>query len=288
MGTKFYRGIRDRQMKFKTIAISLAIIAVLSLFYWPTFRWLVMSWLSNPYYSHGFLVPIVSGFFIWTKRDELKRGRPSVIGAIVMAVGVSVYILSYVWGMRVLSALSLVIVLSGISLSFFGGKATRAIAFPLCFLVFMIPPPFIQEMGYFLQTVSITSSGGLLRLLGLPITTVGPEIHLKDINFTVGLPCSGINTVIALLALAAVYSYMLMGPVYKRAALFVIAFPAAILANILRITSIILVANYRSVEAATGLYHDVSSPLFFFLAFLLLILLGRILGCRLRLNALRN
>ena len=85
------------------------------------------------------------------------------------------------------------------------------------------------------------------------------------------------------MSLTAVYAYLLRGPVYKRAILFMIALPMAILANILRIVSIILVANYRGAEAATGLFHDISSPLFFLLAFLCLILLGRILGCRLRL-----
>ncbi|MDY6892436.1 MAG: exosortase/archaeosortase family protein [Chloroflexota bacterium] len=275
-------------MKRRSIIITVVATASLVLLYWPTFRWLFQAWLSNPYYSHGFLVPVVSGFFVWTKRSELKGKEPSITGAFVLALGAFVYILGFVWGMRFLCALSLLIVLSGLSLSFFGTRATRAMAFPLCFLLFMIPPPFIQETGFFLQSISVTSAAWLLSVAGLPVTTAGPEIHLGDTTFTIGLPCSGINTLIALLALAAVYAYVLKGPIYKRVIILVVAFPIAVLANILRVVSIILVANYHSIEAASGLFHDLSSPIFFVIAFLGLLGLGRILGCRLSPDAARG
>ena len=268
-------------MKLERVAIPLVIVALLALFYWFIVRWLVQSWISNPYYSHGFLIPVVSAFFVWTKRDALKKREPSIIGAFVLTAGALLHILGFVWSMRILSAFSLLIVLCGLSLSFFGTRATRAMLFPLCFLVFMIPLPFIQELGFSLQKVSVHSSAWLLDAMGLTVSTVGPEIHLGDASFTVGLACSGINSLISLLALAAVYAYILIGPVYKRAILFVLAFPIAILANILRVVSIILVAHYRGVDAATGLYHDISSPLFFIVGFLCLILLGWILRCKL-------
>lgn len=269
-------------MNLRRIILPLAIVAVLTSFYWPTFRWLVQSWLSNPYYTHGFLIPLVSGFFIWTKRDELKRREPSIIGAIVMILGAFIYILGFIWDMRFLPALSLPIVISGLCLSFYGAKATRSIVFPLCFLIFMIPLPFLEEVGYSLQSISVHSSTLLLGLLGLTVNTIGPEIHLGDMIFTIGLPCSGINTLIALLALAAVYAYLLTGPLYKRAILFAVALPIAILANMLRIASIILVANYYGSDVAMGFFHSFSSLLFFLIAFLCLVLLGRLLRCRLR------
>ena len=275
-------------MKLKAVAVSLAVIVFVVLLYWPTFRWLVLSWLSNPYYSHGFLVPLVSGFFVWIKRDEIKMVEPSIVGAFILMVGASAYILGFVWDMRFLSALSLLIVLGGLSLSFLGIKATRAMIFPLCFLIFMIPLLFINEIGFYLQSISVSCSAWILENVGLPITVASPEIHVGDTVFTIGLPCSGINTVIALMTLAAIYAYIIRGAVYKRALLFVVALPIAILANILRVTSIILVANYRGVESAMGLFHDVSSPVFFLLAFLCLVLIGRVLGCRLGSTALRS
>jgi exosortase len=275
-------------MKSKTIIILVAIAAFLSLLYWPTFRWLVNSWLSNDYYSHGFLVPLVSGFLVWTKREYLQRREPSIIGIFLLVLGALLYALSFFWEIRVLGGLSLLIVITALVFSIFGVRTARIMLFPLVFLVFMIPAPFIQDIAYRLQEISVLSSSWLLGVLGLPITSSGPEIYLKNTTFTIGLPCSGINTLVALLALTAIYGYILTGSVSKRVGLFVLAFPIAIIANILRITTIIAVAYYSNIETATGWYHALSSPLFFVIAFLALVLIGRIMKCRLNYQILRR
>ena len=107
-------------MKLKKIALPLAIVFSLALLYWPTCRWLVQSWVSNSYYAHGFIIPLISGFLVWTKRHELEKGEPSIIGAFVLAAGAAMYILGFFWDMRFLSAFSLLIVLSGLTLFFYG------------------------------------------------------------------------------------------------------------------------------------------------------------------------
>ena len=265
----------------RNLLLVVGLLAVVGLFYWPTFRWLGNAWLSNDYYSHGFLVPLVAGFFAWANRRRLVAREPSIVGAFVVALAAILYVFGIVRDERLLSALSLIVLLYGLVLSCFGLKAGKAMAFPACFLVFMVPFPFVQELGFSLQGVSVDSSSWLLRLFGMPVDVVGRELHLDDLVFTIGLPCSGINTLIALLALAAVYTHLLTGPWAKRGLLFVLAFPIAIAANILRITSIVLIANYADVDVATGIYHDISSPLFFILAFGFLVLIGRVLKCKL-------
>jgi len=185
--------------------------------------------------------------------------------------------------MRYVTGLSLILVLCGLSLLFWGAKVTRVIFLPICFLVFMIPFPFVEDLGFQLQSISLHSSAWILSGFGLPISTSGAEIHLGENTFTVGLQCSGINSLVALGTLAAVYAFLLRGATYKRVTLFFLSFPIAILANIFRIVSIILVANYRGVAIATGFYHDISSVIFFMFAFLFLLLLGRLWGCRLTL-----
>lgn len=266
-------------MKLKKIALPLAIVFSLALLYWPTCRWLVQSWISNPYYAHGFIIPLVSGFLVWTKRHELEKGEPSVIGAFVLAAGAAMYILGFFWDTRFLSALSLLIVLSGLALFFYGTKATRSILFPLCLLVFIVPLPFLDGVSYQLQYLSAHLSASLAGALGLPVTTTGAEIQLGGSTFVVGLPCSGMNTLISLLALVTIFLYLLTCPYYKKVILLALAFPIAILANVLRITSLLLVASHFGAEAATGFFHSLSSLLFFVMAFLCLVLLARILGC---------
>ena len=267
----------------KFIAPSL-IITLLLFLYIPVFRWLVSSWLANPYYNHGFLIPLVSGFVIWRKRDGLKLMQPSNSGIVVLALGVIVYIIGFLWVIRFMSALSLIIILSGLILYFYGTKAMQLMVFPIGFLIFMIPPPFQGDLLYWLQHISIHYSASLLEIAGFPITTSGNEIILRGSTFTIGLPCSGMSSLIALPALAAFFAYLLTGHFYKRAVIFIAAFPIAIIANILRITSIILIADYHSIEFATGFYHDISSLIFFFIAFLFLILCSRILRCRINIT----
>ncbi len=268
-------------MKLRQILIPLVVAALLGLFYWPTFRWLFQSWLSNPYYTHGFLVPLVSAVLVWTKRDDLKRGQASAAGVMVLSLGAFVYVLGSVWATRYVTALSLPVVLGALCVSLFGTKATRALLFPLCFLVFAIPLPCADDMAVALQSVSVRSATWLLDAVGLTITAFGPEIHLRAATFTIGLPCSGMNTLIALLALVAVYAYLLKGSLSRRAVLLVSAFPIAILANVLRIACIILMADGWGPDLALGLFHGIFSAAFFILAFLCVALVGRVLGCRL-------
>ncbi len=275
-------------MKPRTIIVSVITVAIIGLAYWPTLRWLVTSWLSNDYYSHGFLVPVVSGFFVWTKREHLKNREPSIIGVLPLVLGVLLYVLTFILEMRVLGVLSLLSVIIALVFFIFGVRTARAMLFPLVFLVFMIPAPFVPDVAYRLQEISVLSSSWLLKTFGLPITSSGPEIYLQNTTFTIGLPCSGINTFIALLALTAIYGYILTGSILRRVILFIVAFPIAVAANILRVTTIVTVAYYFSIQTATGWYHDISSPLFFIIAFLVLVLIGRSMKCRLNYELLRG
>ncbi len=269
------------------LAPIVAAILVL-LLYLPTLIWLVRSWLHNPYYSHGFLVPPVSMVIAWARRESLKREKPSKGAFLALAVGAGMFITAFAWDVSSLSAVSLVMVLAGLIWVFYGFKAIRAMAFPIGFLLFMIPFPYYNDIAFRLQNVSVHSCTWLLHVLGLPITTAGSEITLGDATFSIGLTCGGLNILVALAALTAVFAYLLDGPAYKRVILLALSVPLALLANALRIVSIVLVAHYYDVGFATGFYHDNSSLPFFILASLCLILIARIAGCRLRIRQQRD
>jgi len=268
-------------MNPKKLTIPL-LIALVALIYVPVFHWLVESWLSNPYYSHGFLIPLVAGFFMWTNRHALDRSNQSSSGAVILSLGILVYVIGFSWGMRYVTALSLLFIVSGFVVQLWGAKGLWSMAFPVGILIFMIPLPILDDVSYELQSISAHYSTWLLETIRIPIITDGADITLEGSTFTIGLPCSGMNTLIALLALGAIYAFVVKGPTYKRVMLFVATLPIAILANIFRISSIILVAYYYNVEFATGLYHDLSSLIFYMIAFGLLLLLGWLIGCRLR------
>lgn len=255
------------------------IIILLSILYYPSFHWLVDSWLHNDYYGHGFLIPIVSGWLIWRKRHELKKGESSSVGAAAFAFGLLLYITGFVMQTQFLLCISFLVIATSLILYFFGAKAMRALMFPIGFLIFMIPPPFLNDVGYQLQSMSTHGSTALLRMLGLDVTMDGSQIILDNSVFDIAPACSGMHSLISLLALAALFAYIVTAPLHKKIVLFLVAVPLAIIANILRITSLILIANHYDADVVTGWVHDMSSPAAFLLALFCLVLLAKILGC---------
>jgi len=125
--------------------IKIGIIALLFVIaYWPAFLILNKKYSAiDSYYSHGYLIPFVSAFIIWHKRNKLKNMVvvPCRAGLWVLAGGLLLYIFGSWWYVNFVSASSMIIVLGGLSLYLFGKKITREFLFPLLFLFFMIPLP---------------------------------------------------------------------------------------------------------------------------------------------------
>ncbi len=265
----------------KVIGISLVVI-LLSLLYFQTFIWLVNSWLSHSYYSHGFLIPLLSGFIFWRKRHLLERVTPFPPGILVIVLGLSLYVTGLLLYFNFLLAISFLVVLGGLVLYLWGNKGLQSFLFPIGFLIFMIPFPFLDSIGNWLQSLSTHWSASIIGAMGIPVAITGAEIRLEESVFIIGVPCSGMNTLISLLALAAILGYFLKGRFYQKAVLLAIAIPIAILANLLRIVSILVIANYYGTEAAMGFFHSYSSILLFVVAFLCLAAFTRLLGLRFR------
>ena len=263
------------------ISPALAGILLIAL-YCPVLLWLVGVWLNNPYYSHGFLVLPISGFIAWTKREQLVKATPSIMGIIFLVIGLTTYVLGFVLGINWLWAFSILVVTSGLFYYLGGLNTVRTLLFPICFLVFMIPLPFIDSLAVLMQTVSASLSAIIAQAAGIPIIRTGAEIALPDVALIIGVACSGMNTLYSLLALTALLQYLLEASHYKKVILFLLVFPVAIVANSLRIVILIMVAHLWGGEATVGLLHNFSSLFIFSIAFVLLILFSRILGCQFR------
>lgn len=269
-------------MKGRLLIAPILTGVVLFALYCPVLIWLTRTWLDSAYYTHGFLILPISAFIAWTKRKELVRTRPSRIGVVVFTMGLITYVLGFVWKIHWLWAFSFLIVAFGLTLYLSGTKATRSLMFPICFLIFMIPLPYLDSIALFLQSFSAWSSASIVAAVGIPVTRTGAEIRLADSAFIIGTPCSGMNTLISLLALAALLLYFMKAPFYKKASLFLLAFPVAILANVFRIVFLLVIAQFWGTEAALGFFHGFSSLLLFLVALLFLLLLSRLFGCSFR------
>ncbi|MDY6964988.1 MAG: exosortase/archaeosortase family protein [Halobacteriota archaeon] len=239
----------------------------------------------DPYYSHGFLVPLISGYIIFRKREYLIEieENPSNIGLIFLTSGLLFHAVGLFWTVRFLGAFSLIVVIVGLIILIYGTDFMKYLSFPILFLVFMVPIPLSYIISVELQTFSSIIATHLVNALGIPAVNVGAEIHLESCSFLVGAPCSGLRSIISLLALSTIYAYVLEGRMYMKVLLVISAVPIAIFANILRISSILIIADIYGSEAAMSFFHYFSGLLLFGASLLLLLIVGRCFG-RLRLR----
>src|SRR6185503_12102078 len=148
--------------------------------------------------SHGFLVPVFSGYVIWTRRAQLAALTPrgSWAGGLpVLLLGLGLLVLGEVGAERFLAASSLVVVLAGLVLLHLGPAVGRRLTFPLAYLLFAIPIPSIvfYAIAFPLQQLAAANAAWTLDLLGVPVLLDGNVIHLSQITLGVTEACSGIR-----------------------------------------------------------------------------------------------
>lgn len=291
-------------------------LALIGLLFAPTLRWLALSWMGNEYYSHAVLVPLISAWLIWRRRDALTRSEmappaepsdagidwttdaaptpavetptrrtpPKTLGLALIAVGVGAHLMAQPFQYYVVSAFGLVAVIIGLVWTMWGWPVVRAWAFPLLFLLAMVPLPGIERLSPTLEAFTATWAARGAQLLGVAATNLGSQVDLGSAAFTVGAPCSGLRSLVALFTLAVLFAYTVRGPWWAKVALVVLAAPIALLANLVRVSSIFWVAAALGANTALGFFHNFSSPLLFLVAFTLLLAVSRAL----RVNQLRT
>lgn len=258
----------------------LIFIGTIGVFYYNTFRWLIESWLNNPYYSHGFIIPIISLFIIWRMRKELTNTerKESQKGLIVFITGLILQGIAVIYVVRFLSGLSLVITIFGVLLYIYGWEFIKKINFPIMFLLLAIPVPFVDVVTPPIQTTSAVASSNLANMLGIPVKTEGLLLNTPKGSFEVALECSGLRSILSLLTLSVIYSFMLEGGLLMKFTIVLSSLFLAMIGNILRITSVLAVANIYGKDAAVNYFHDVSSILLFSVSIIGLFLIGRLFG----------
>ena len=246
------------------------------------FCWIARKW-SEPggTMSHGWLIPFISGFIVWRKREELAKA-PKTASYVGLILVIMALLLHWV-GLRVqqsrLNALAFVGLLWSIPLYLYGRQVGRIIFFPCAFLFFCVPWNFLDGMTSRLRLIATILASGAANGLGIGVNRVGTGIHSVppgQFSFDVADACSGLRYFIALTALTALFAYLTQKTRYRQWILFLIAAPIAILANAVRIASLIIVACWFGKDAAITAYHDYSGLLVFIAATLLMVGAGRL------------
>jgi exosortase len=196
-----------------------------------------------------------------------------------LGMSLIIFLLAQVWQAYHISAVAFVLLLGGLALFFLGAQNTRRIAFPLAFLLFMVPLPFINRLSPALESLTATASTAVVGLIGIPAVNQGSQIRLPDSSFVVGAACSGLNSSVALATLVVIFVYVVDGSYRSKAVLLAMAVPIALVANLFRVSSLLTIAHFFGAEVGMKYFHDYSSPVLFLLAFGLLILVSRVVGC---------
>ena len=255
------------------------LIAVVLALYAPILARLVGQWYSDADYSHGFLVPLLSGYLVWRKRDELAKipVRPSFFWGMFVVLGsLGVLFLGSLGAELFLSRSSLIGVICGLVLYFRGWPTLRALSFPIAFLFFAIPLPNLiyNEIVFPLQFIASGFATKTLEILNLfPIMREGNVLIIPEMRLEVVEACSGIRSLMSLLALAAGFGYLAERSNWVRWFMFFAMIPLAIISNGTRVMITALMAHYIGPKAAEGFMHEFSGWVIFVVATVLFLAL---------------
>ena len=242
---------------------------------------LARQWWNDPNYGHGFFVPVFAGYVLWSGRERL-RGlpfKPKNFGLAIMVFAIGLRVLGTLGAELFIARLSLVILISGIVLFLAGSQVLKSIAFPIGYLFFMIPLPAIMYYQLTIPLQMWASRLGASGLVALGIHTVrqGNLLILPNCTLNVVEACSGIRSLLSLLAAVVAYGYLAESSTWKRGVLAVASIPVAIAANGLRLIATGVLSYYFGASVDSGVVHLALGLGFFVLAFLSILLVHKLL-----------
>ncbi|MDA0738679.1 MAG: exosortase/archaeosortase family protein [Nitrospirae bacterium] len=259
------------------LALGTILLGLMVALYHEIFAGLLYDWDNDPNYSHGFIVPFMSAYFVYERWGQLRTLpiQPNMFGIPILILGVTMLIIGSVGAELFAQRVSFIGVIIGLILLILGRRILITLSLPIVFLLFMIPLPAIvvNTIAFPLQIFAAQTASFCLFNLGIPVLREGNLISLAGTTLEVAEACSGLRSLVALLALGTVYAYFSQRQMWKRWALVLLSIPIAIIANAFRVTGTGILANYWGAEAAEGFYHTFEGWIVFVVAFILL------LGC---------
>ncbi len=260
-----------RRALFGTIA---AVLAAFVLCYWNVLTKLVYDWAHDDNYSHGFLIVPLALYFVWERRERLAAApfRPGWLGLVVVIASLGMLVAGTLGAELFVSRVSIVSLIAGTVLFVAGSTALRILAFPIAFLLLMVPPPAIifNQIAFPLQLLASRFGETTLQAFSIPVLREGNVIMLANTTLEVAEACSGIRSLISLLTLGIVYGYFVDRRLTVRTIIALSTIPIAIVANGLRVAGTGIAAHYYGAEAAEGFFHTFSGWIVFVAAFALL------------------
>lgn len=263
-------------IQFSKYQIGLLIILFFGIagVYAGIFQHLYSDWMNDPNYSHGLLVPLISAYFIWQKKDELSSlpVKPANSGLLLILFAVAILIAGVAAQEYFSKRASFVFLLAGIVLFQFGWQWMKSLALPIGFLFFMIPLPYIiyDAMAFPLKLFVAKFSVISLKLMGVIVWREGNIIMFPQTVLEVADACSGLRSLMSLLALGVALAVFTQKKKSAMVFLVLLTIPIAILTNMIRVIGTGFLAQYYGAAAAEGFFHEFAGMGVFLLAMVML------------------
>jgi exosortase len=243
---------------------------VVAVLYGAVLKGLVVDWVRDPDYGHGFIVPLFAGYALWRSRHRWQNlaPEPSNMGLAAIFMATALLVVGSLGAELFLSRVSLLLLLAGVVLYLFGWKTLVAVAFPLGYLVLMIPLPSIiyNQITFPLQLQASRLAAGSLDAVQVPVLREGNLLILPNHTLEVVEACSGIRSLMSLIALSVAYGYLADRRVWVRVALVILMVPIAVLSNGFRVFGAGVSTYFLGPEWAEGFFHTFSGWLIFMTA----------------------
>jgi exosortase len=242
---------------------------------------LAQQWWDDPNYGHALLVPLFAAYILW--REHARWGMVPVHGSdaglAIMLLALGLLILGMLAAELFTTRISLLILVSGMIVFLAGWKMLRSIAFPVGYLAFMIPLPALvyYQLTFPLQLWASWLGAHGLVMLGVHTVRQGNLLILPNTTLEVVEACSGVRSLLSLLAAVVAYGYLAERSVGKRCLLVVVTIPVVILSNGLRLIATGILSFNFGEQVDSGSIHTLLGLAFFLLAFLSIILMHSLL-----------
>ena len=258
----------------RVIIPSFIVLSIFVVLYYSSFIDLLNIWNTQEDYSHGYLIIPISLYLLWRKKSIIVNQpvQPTNLGLIPMVLWACLYFIGIIGQVATFVYVSQILFLIGVSLFIAGRSVTKAILFPILFLVFMYPIPseiYVKLTGP-LKLFATTYSVNILSILNVPVIQEGNLINLPEYSMKVVEACSGLRSLLSVIALSFLIGYLFFESYLYRVILFILSVPIAIIGNISRIVVTALLAYHVSPAYAEGFAHTMAGLMAFGVSLLIL------------------
>lgn len=246
----------------------------LSVLFYETVWSIVSIWIRSETFAHGFLVIPIVAWMIWGRRFKLREidVAPEFRALVLLAGAGFLWLLAYLVDVLVIQQFALVIMIVSSLWVILGNRICWAIAFPLAYLLFLVPvgEGLVPAMMEFTATFTVA----MVKFTGIPVYREGLFFYLPSGNWSVVEACSGVRYLIASVTLGSLYAYLTYSRIWKRFVFIVISFIVPVIANGLRAYIIVMLGHWSDMTIATGVDHLIYGWLFFGLVMFILFAIG--------------